>query len=149
MDEFRLPDVNQEAAIEEMSRGDGFVRIENLFSAEDIQNAKETILYLIGKETEKRPISDSRRALLPVTRNLLEKGEIFHKLVQHPTLMSMAAKTMGSDFQLGIYAGNTVLPGGLGQEPHLDYPYWDYFRTNVWPIPPKHKDIPFFFTMQV
>ena len=41
--------------------------------------------------------------------------------------------------QLGSIASNTIFPGGSGQEPHIDYPYWDYYSKEHWPFPPKHK----------
>ncbi len=155
-DDFPIPDdVDEAAVLEEMANGEnGFFVIKNLFSAQDIRHARELVLYLVAKDaksnrTDPKTSHAGKKALLPVRRNVLEKGPIFHKLAQHPILVSMAAKTMGSDFQLGTYAANTVLPGGRGQEPHLDYPYWDYFRRDVWPIPPKHRDIPFFLNMQV
>ena len=56
---------------------------------------------------------------------------------------------LGQDFQLGSVASNTIFPGGSGQEPHIDYPYWDYFKSENWPAAPKHKDIPFFMNLQV
>ncbi len=56
---------------------------------------------------------------------------------------------LGADFQLGSVAANTIFPGGTGQEPHVDYPYWDYFKRDNWPVPPKHRDVPFFMNMQV
>ena len=50
---------------------------------------------------------------------------------------------------MGSVASNTIFPGGSGQEPHIDYPYWDYFKSENWPAEPKHKDIPFFMNLQV
>jgi hypothetical protein len=41
--------------------------------------------------------------------------------------------------QLGSIASNTIFQGGSGQEPHIDYPYWDYYNKEHWPFPPKHK----------
>ena len=41
--------------------------------------------------------------------------------------------------QLGSIASNTIFPGGSGQEPHIDYPYWDYYNKKHWPFPPKHR----------
>ena len=49
----------------------------------------------------------------------------------------------------GSIASNTIFPGGSGQEPHIDYPYWDYYDKDHWPQPPKHKDIPFYMNLQI
>ena len=48
-------------------------------------------------------------------------------------------RILGDDMQLGSIASNTIFPGGSGQEPHIDYPYWDYYNKEHWPFPPKHK----------
>ena len=52
-------------------------------------------------------------------------------------------------FFSGSIASNTIFPGGSGQEPHIDYPYWDYYDKDHWPQPPKHKDIPFYMNLQI
>ena len=53
------------------------------------------------------------------------------------------------DVPIGSIASNTIFPGGSGQEPHIDYPYWDYYNREHWPNPPKHKDIPFYMNLQI
>lgn len=80
--------------------------------------------------------------------NLLNKGPVFEKLVQHPTILEINRRILGDDCQLGSIASNTIFPGGSGQEPHIDYPYWDYYDKRHWPYPPKHRDIPFLMNMQ-
>ena len=47
--------------------------------------------------------------------------------VQHPTILEINRRILGDDCQLGSVASNTIFPGGSGQEPHIDYPYWDYY----------------------
>ena len=69
--------------------------------------------------------------------------------MKHKTFYDNLAGFLGQDFQLGSVASNTIFPGGAGQEPHIDYPYWDYFKSENWPAAPKHKDIPFFMNLQV
>ena len=79
---------------------------------------------------------------------MLDKGHIFEKMVQHPTVLKIMRAILGDDAQLGSIASNTLFPGGSGQEPHLDYPYWDYYHKGHWPQSPKHPDIPFFMNFQ-
>ena len=69
--------------------------------------------------------------------------------MRNKTFYNHLAGFLGQDFQLGSVASNTIFPGGSGQEPHIDYPYWDYFKSENWPAAPKHKDIPFFMNLQV
>ena len=40
---------------------------------------------------------------------------------------------MGDEFILGSIAANRLLPGGPGQEPHIDYPYWDLYKRSSFP----------------
>lgn len=79
---------------------------------------------------------------------MLDKGKIFEKMVQHPTVLKIVRTILGDDAQLGSIASNTIFPGGSGQEPHIDYPYWDYYNRDHWPQSPKHKAIPFFMNFQ-
>ena len=66
---------------------------------------------------------------------------IFHFQVQHPTILEINRRILGDDCQLGSIASNTIFPGGSGQEPHIDYPYWDYYdkyeNQNIGPNIPK------------
>ena len=69
-------------------------------------------------------------------------------MVQHPTLLNITRSLIGDDMQLGSIASNTIFPGGSGQEPHIDYPYWDYYNKDHWPVPPKHPDVPYTMNVQ-
>jgi ectoine hydroxylase-related dioxygenase (phytanoyl-CoA dioxygenase family) len=42
-------------------------------------------------------------------------------------------KILGRQFILGSFAANRLLPGAPGQEPHIDYPYWDLHDTGEFP----------------
>ena len=79
---------------------------------------------------------------------MLDKGQIYEKMVQHPIILKIMRQILGDDAQLGSIASNTLFPGGSGQEPHLDYPYWDYYNKEHWPRSPKHPHIPFFMNFQ-
>jgi ectoine hydroxylase-related dioxygenase (phytanoyl-CoA dioxygenase family) len=41
---------------------------------------------------------------------------------------------LGDDFIMGSIAANRILPDGPGQEPHIDYPYWDFHAPGTFPI---------------
>ena len=45
--------INEDQALEEILKGDGYVILKGLFAPEDIKHARETILYLIGKQGAK------------------------------------------------------------------------------------------------
>ena len=66
--------------------------------------------------------------------NLLAKGDVFSDMAAHPVIMDVLRKFLGSEFIMGSIAANRILPGGLGQEPHVDYPYWDFYKPESHPI---------------
>ena len=41
---------------------------------------------------------------------------------------------LGTQFICGSYAASRLLPGAAGQEPHIDYPYWDYYKKETFPM---------------
>jgi hypothetical protein len=62
----------------------------------------------------------------------------------------VSAEILGKEFQLGSYASNTIYAGGPGQEPHVDYPYWDLkTKPENWTVAPRSKHLPFTMNMQV
>jgi ectoine hydroxylase-related dioxygenase (phytanoyl-CoA dioxygenase family) len=65
--------------------------------------------------------------------NLLAKGRVFEDMVQHPEIVAIASAFLGTKFHLGSIAANRLLPGGPGQEPHIDYPYWDMYERDGFP----------------
>jgi ectoine hydroxylase-related dioxygenase (phytanoyl-CoA dioxygenase family) len=66
--------------------------------------------------------------------NLLDKGRVFERMVQHPVVMRIVGAFLGDAFIMGSVAANRLLPGGPGQEPHIDYPYWDLYQRESFPI---------------
>mgnify|MGYP003307608060 CR=1 FL=1 len=41
---------------------------------------------------------------------------------------------LGSEFFCGSYCASRLLPGAPGQEMHLDYPYWDFYKSETFPL---------------
>ena len=81
--------------------------------------------------------------------NLIDKGDVFVRILSHPLISAVATKLLGSDFQVGSYATNTVFAGGSGQGPHYDYPYWGLKdRPAAWPAKPRTKDNAHLLNMQ-
>lgn len=152
INDFTLPNVDIEDVVNEITSGEGFVILPRLFSPAEIKHARELILYLIQtqgkKATHFQGSDESKENLQARVWNLLNKGKVFEKFIQHPTILKVMRTILGDDAQLGSIASNTIFPGGSGQEPHLDYPYWDYYSKQHWPQPPKHRDIPFFMNFQ-
>ena len=65
--------------------------------------------------------------------NLFGKGEVFSKLITNDIIFKLMSKLLGSEFICGSYCASRLLPGSPGQELHIDYPYWDYYKTETFP----------------
>ena len=152
MTDFPLLNVDIETLYTEIVSGSGYVIIPSAFSSADISHAREVILYLLSKQGDKashfQGHKDAKANLQARVWNLLNKGRIWEKMVQHPIVVKLGTKILGDDLQLGSIATNTIFPGGSGQEPHVDYPYWDYYNKDHWPATPKVKGVHFFMNMQ-
>jgi len=88
----------------------------------------------VDKETHFQGANDDTIHLQRRVWNLLAKGEVFEQMVQHPAVVEITAALLGSRFHLGSIAANRLLPGGPGQEPHIDYPYWDLYDGESFPV---------------
>jgi hypothetical protein len=126
-----------EHCVNELMKGKGYQILPQLFSAEEIQEARDLILhYSEGNGHTVTHFHGAHEEQIGLQRrvwNLLNKGEVFRRMVQHPTLMAIAGAFLGDEFCLGSIAANRILPGGPGQEPHVDYPYWDLHKRSSFP----------------
>jgi ectoine hydroxylase-related dioxygenase (phytanoyl-CoA dioxygenase family) len=62
--------------------------------------------------------------------NLVNKGEVFERLVQHDGVMEVMGKLLGGDFILSGFSSNTTGPGGEEMVLHSDSGY----------VPPPHPE---------
>ncbi|WP_422047883.1 phytanoyl-CoA dioxygenase family protein [Shimia sp.] len=126
--------------VEELLHGGGAVGISGLFSPEDIAEARAIVMEHSEQEAPKvthfqgAAEDDGKINLQRRVWNLLAKGEVFSRMAAHPTLMAILRQFLGSEFIMGSIAANRILPGGPGQEPHVDYPYWDFHKPETHPI---------------
>lgn len=122
--------------INELMTGKGYLVLPQLFSAEQIKQARDIIMEE-SKEADKvthfQGKAGDKVHLQRRVWNLLNKGDMFIDMVQHPKVIALVGKFLGSEFCLGSIAANRILPGGPGQEPHLDYPYWDLYKRESFP----------------
>ncbi|WP_417410306.1 phytanoyl-CoA dioxygenase family protein [Hoeflea sp.] len=139
MKRFTAQNADPDTIIEELLNGGGAVAISGLFSPEDVAEARaivmahsenegEKVTHFQGAAAEEGKINLQRRVW-----NLLAKGEVFSRMAAHPVLMEILRKFLGTEFIMGSIAANRILPGGPGQEPHVDYPYWDFHKPETHP----------------
>lgn len=140
MKRFTAGTAEPDTIIEELLHGGGAVVISGLFSPEDVAEARaivmahsenegEKVTHFQGAAAEEGKINLQRRVW-----NLLAKGQVFSRMAAHPVLMDILRKFLGTEFIMGSIAANRILPGGPGQEPHVDYPYWDFHKPETHPI---------------
>ncbi len=125
-----------EEAVEALLNGPGYYLAESVFTADEVAAANRIInahsdqaqaaTHFHGEHADK--IHLQRRVW-----NLLNKGQVFVDMVQHPLVMKVFGKILGRQFILGSFAANRLLPGAPGQEAHIDYPYWDLHDTGEFP----------------
>jgi ectoine hydroxylase-related dioxygenase (phytanoyl-CoA dioxygenase family) len=148
--DFPIDEAEVQKAYTELTTGPGFYLLKQGYSREFALKARDRILDLVRTE-EQRATHFTSAGMDKQKRvwNVQNKGDMFMAMLQHPFLMAVGERFLGDDFCLGSIATNTLLPGATGQEPHLDYPYWDYFNRKHWPSQPKIKGCNFALNMQV
>jgi ectoine hydroxylase-related dioxygenase (phytanoyl-CoA dioxygenase family) len=124
--------------LDELLTGGGSVVIRQAFTPDDIGEARRLIMDYSSTDEEKithfHGAHEDQIHLQRRVWNLLDKGEVFERIVQHPVVMRIVSAFLGDAFILGSVAANRLLPGGPGQEPHVDYPYWDLYRRGSFPV---------------
>ncbi|MEJ6403348.1 phytanoyl-CoA dioxygenase family protein [Yoonia sp. 2307UL14-13] len=131
---------NPEIICHEMMSGGGAVKLTGLFSPDQIATARDIIMTESDAAAEKvthfqgTAVEEGRANLQRRVWNLLAKGAVFSKMAAHPVIMGIMRQWLGSEFIMGSIAANRLLPGGPGQEPHIDYPYWDFHAADTHPM---------------
>lgn len=138
MREFTAHDVEHaiENLIDEFLIGSGVLVLRQGFDPGAVAEARRLIIeYSAGpdKATHFQGANADRLHLQRRVWNLLAKGDVFVEMVQHPLVCAVTGAILGTAFKLGSIAANRILPGGPGQEPHIDYPYWDLHRAEEFP----------------
>jgi len=130
--ESQLPDL-----IAELLTGVGAIVIRQAFPADEVAEAHDLVMHYSSTEAEKEThfqgASVDQLHLQRRVWNLLNKGEVFERMVQHEAVTRIVGEFLGSAFIMGSVCANRLLPGGPGQEPHVDYPYWDMYKRDEFP----------------
>ncbi len=140
MRQFAADAADPDVIVDELLNGGGAVKITGLFSAQQVAQARAIVMahseqdtnkatHFQGAAEEAGTINLQRRVW-----NLLAKGEVFSEMAAHPVMMKILRQFLGTEFIMGSIAANRILPGGPGQEPHVDYPYWDFHKPETHPI---------------
>ena len=139
MRSFTAEIANPETVAEELLHGAGAIRLTGLFTPEEIAEVRAIIMDHsdrdAGKVTHFQGAAQAEGTIALQRRvwNLLAKGAVFARMAAHPVLMTLLRRFLGTEFIMGSIAANRILPGGPGQEPHVDYPYWDFHSPETHP----------------
>ncbi|MGI9624433.1 MAG: phytanoyl-CoA dioxygenase family protein [Acidimicrobiales bacterium] len=125
------------AIIEELITGSGAVILKGAFDQSLVDDARALVHHYTASEDDKETHflggSEDDLDLQRRVWNLLDKGEVFEQMAQHPVVMRVVGEMLGDEFIMGSYCANRIMPGGPGQEPHIDYPYWDMYKQSSFP----------------
>ena len=127
-------EINQ--AIDDLLHGPGYYLVESLFSKEETQEARRIIDHYSDNHVGATHFHGEHADKIHLQRrvwNLLNKGQVFIDMAAHQGVMAVFSKILGKQFILGSFAANRLLPGAPGQEPHIDYPYWDMHDISEFP----------------
>ena len=133
--------VTPEAVVEALLRGPGAVRIRGVFSAAQVAEARRVVMASFRTTARRRSrISRDKRQKISgcicsgVCGICWLKAMCFRRWPSIPTIVAAMRLFLGDDFIMGSIAANRILPDGPGQEPHIDYPYWDFHSPTTFPL---------------
>lgn len=110
--------------VDQLIDGPGFVLIPNLVDAAEAAQARSRALEIAASPSASTLGRRNEKNGQQHIRGLLEHGEIFERLVQHPSLIEIAEAMLGDDMTLGAYSARILYPGATEMGVHIDYPYW-------------------------
>jgi len=134
MANFQIPkdfDINK--VVEAITTGDGWIKLEGMYSEKDILMARERIYHhnkadkFLNNNKHENHKDELHNNFSGMVWALFNKGRIFEKMAIHPAILNISNIVLGESAQISSFAANTVLPGQGGQLPHLDYPYYRFF----------------------
>ena len=140
MKKFSKDNLNSTEALTELMHGSGVVVIENVFDLKTIQKARSVVNEFADNQEQKESHfnaeaeASGKIQLQQRVWNLFGKDLVFSDLITHDIIFDLMSKFLGSEFFCGSYCASRLLPGSLGQELHIDYPYWDYYKEGTFPM---------------
>ena len=137
---FENSQVDEQKVLSELIDGEGVVLVKNVYSQSQINEAREIVNKYADTQEQKETHFNAEAAtadkihLQQRVWNLFGKAKVFSDLISQDLIFNLMTKFLGSEFICGSYCASRLLPGALGQEPHIDYPYWDYYNKETFPM---------------
>ena len=131
---------NHKEILDELLTGSGVVVIKDVFDTNKIEEARQIVNKFADNEDQKETHFNAEAEssgtihLQQRVWNLFGKGKVFSELITHNIIFDLMTKFLGTEFICGSYCASRLLPGAAGQEPHIDYPYWDLYNHETFPM---------------
>jgi len=138
--EINKPLSDYKKVLDELLFGSGVVLFKKVFDLNKINEAREIVNKFAENQDQKESHFNSEAEasgkihLQQRVWNLFGKGQVFSDLITNDIIFNLISKLLGTEFFCGSYCASRLLPGSLGQELHLDYPYWDFYKSETFPI---------------
>ena len=140
MKKFSKDNYETDEALDELMQGSGVIVFSDVFSLEDINSAREIVNHFADTQDQKESHfnaeaeASGKIQLQQRVWNLFGKGDVFSKLISDDLIFILMSKLLGNEFFCGSYCASRLLPGSPGQELHIDYPYWDFYKIETFPM---------------
>jgi ectoine hydroxylase-related dioxygenase (phytanoyl-CoA dioxygenase family) len=109
---------------DEILGGQGFAVLPGLMSPTDAAAARASAIAEASAAGFATSSARNEKIKHGTTRALLHQGELFERLVQHPTIIEIGEALLGDDMTLSSYSCRIMWPGATEMGVHVDYPYW-------------------------
>ena len=123
-----------DAIVRELAEGRGYVVLEGLFDRATVAEARARLIELATVEVGPKSLPSEMMQIEDQIYNLIDKGRVFERMAEEPTIVAVFSRILGSELKLGSFAARVVHRESDPQPPHLDYPYWDFYEQAAFPL---------------
>ncbi|MBE9100583.1 phytanoyl-CoA dioxygenase family protein [Vacuolonema iberomarrocanum] len=116
-----MSNASSSSLAEEIVQGKGYVLLPELFTPEEMAEARAHILRRASEQPEGKFLHQDGRSRL---YDLLSETEIFRQMVQHPQVIEVIDAILGNKVALGGFSAHILYPGASNMGAHVDYPYF-------------------------
>lgn len=108
----------------ETLRADGFCVVENALSSEQLNSARTRFVQQAAAEAAMNASTGQNHANNAQGNQwvgmLLNKGDIFFDLIDHPHTTELISSVLGADYTISAFDGHIQHPGADAMAPHID-----------------------------
>ncbi|MEM8728887.1 MAG: phytanoyl-CoA dioxygenase family protein [Pseudomonadota bacterium] len=138
METFTRQSFDAETIAQGLLTGDGVVLLKDTFPRERIARFKACLdaETEAGVETGSHFNQSEEEAALQRSiwfTRLVALDPGIADLVEDPMIVEAMRRFLGTEFVMGSLCASRIMPGFKGQQPHVDYPYWDIYRRDTFP----------------